>query len=178
VKIEKERISMTDFLELAKNRYSLRKFSPTPVEAEKMAKILEAGRIAPTAHNNQPQRIKVITDAADLAKVDECTRCRYGAPAVLLVCYDKNTVWVRPFDSENSGDVDASIVTDHMMLEAEELGLHSCWVMYFDPAKTIEAFALPEHIVPVAFLPIGYAAEDGGPSPRHAERLALDDIMI
>jgi nitroreductase len=169
---------MTDFLELAKNRYSLRKFSSAPVEEDKIAKILDAGRIAPTAHNNQPQRFKVITSEEELAKVDECTRCRYGSPAVLLVCYDKNVVWERQFDGANSGDVDASIVTTHMMMEAEELGLHSCWVMYFHPAKTIEVFALPEHIVPVAFLPIGYAAEGGEPSPMHTERLALEEMMI
>jgi len=60
------------FLELAKARYSVRSYKPQPIEPEKLAHIPEAGRIAPTACNNQPQRIKVITDAGRLAKVDHC----------------------------------------------------------------------------------------------------------
>ena len=169
---------MTNFFELAANRYSVRKYKPQPVEADKMAKILEAGRIAPTAHNNQPQRIKVITEAADLEKMDVCTRCRFGAPAALLVCYDKDVTWKRPFDDALSGEVDASIVVTHMMLQAHALGLGTCWVMYFDPAKTSENFALPENIIPVAFLPLGYPAEDAEPSPKHADRLPLDELLL
>ena len=169
---------MTAFLELAKARYSVRKYKPAPVEQEKLEKILEAGRVAPTAHNNQPHRIKVLTDAGDLAKMDGCTRCRFGAPAALLICYDKNESWKRSFDGADSGEVDASIITTHMMMEAQDLGLGTCWVMYFDPAKTIEAFALPEHIVPLAFLPLGYPADDAAPGPMHGERLALEEILL
>ena len=169
---------MATFIELAKSRYSVRNFKSQPIEPEKMAQILEAGRIAPTAHNNQPQRIKVITAAEDLTKVDECTSCRYGAPAVLLVCYDKNTCWTRKFDGAGSGEVDAGIVTTHLMLAAQELGLGTCWVMYFDAAKATDLFSLPAHIAPVAMLPVGYPAEDAAPSPMHGTRLPLDDIII
>ena len=156
----------------------MRSFDTRPVEPEKLAHILEAGRVAPTAHNDQPQRIKLITDADELLKVDECTRCRFGAPAVLLVCYDKTACWVRPFDSAPSGEVDASIVTTHMMLAAQELGLGTCWVMFFKPDVAAEVFALPENIVPVAFLPIGYPAENAAPSPMHASRLEIDKILL
>ena len=169
---------MSTFLELAASRYSVRKYDTRPVEPEKLAQILEAGRIAPTAHNDQPQRIKVITDTDDLAKVDECTRCRFGAPAVLLICYDKTTCWKRSFDSALSGEVDASIVTTHMMLAAQDLGLGTCWVMYFNPAKAIELFALPENIIPVAMLPVGYPAEDAAPSDRHNSRLDIKNLLI
>ena len=169
---------MKSFLDLAKERYSLRSYSQQPVEEEKIAQILEAGRVAPTAGNRQPHRIKVIRDAEGLAKVDECTRCRFGAPLVFLVCYDRNTYWERKFDGHNSGDVDASIVTTHMMMEAQDLGLGSCWVMYFHPAKTVEQFALPENIVPVAFLPVGYAAPGAAPGEKHADRLPLEAILL
>jgi hypothetical protein len=54
---------------------------------------------------------------------------------VLLVCFDKNGSWVRPFNGEHSGWVDASIVTAHMMLQAADIGLGSTWVMHFDAAK-------------------------------------------
>ena len=169
---------MTDFFGLAESRYSVRKYKPQPIEEEKLAKILEAARIAPTAGNRQPHRIKVITTAVELEKVDICTRCRFDAPAVMLICYDKTTTWVRPFDGANSGDVDASIITTFMMMQAQDLGLGTCWVMFFDPAKTVEQFALPENIVALAFLPMGYPAEDAAPGPKHGERFSLDEILL
>ena len=167
------------FAELAAARYSLRKYKEQPVEQEKIDQLLETMRIAPTAGNKQPHRVKVIVSAEELAKVDECTRCRFGAPLVFLVCYDKNECWTRSmFDNANSGDVDSSIITTYLMMQAQDLGLGSCWVMFFDPAKTVEAFALPENIVPVAFLPVGYAAEDAVPGPKHSERFDLKDILF
>lgn len=166
------------FFDLAKERYSERKFSDKAVGKELLDAILETGRIAPTAHNNQPQRIKVLTAAGDLAKVDECTPCRYGAPVVFMVCYDKDVSWKRGFDGEDGGVVDASIVTTHLMLAAQEKGIASCWVMHFDPAKAISLFDLPKNIVPVALLPVGYPAEGSGPSPRHTDRLLLDSILF
>jgi len=169
---------MSAFLELAKKRYSARSFSQQPIDPEKLALILEAGRIAPTACNNQPQRLKVITSADDLVKVDECTPCRFNAPTVLLICYDKTVCWQRGFDGAFSGEVDASIITTHLMLAAADIGLGSCWVMYFDPAKTVELFDLPEDIVPVAFLPIGYPTDDTSPGPRHTERFDLEKIIL
>jgi nitroreductase len=166
------------FQELSADRYSVRKFKSLPVETDKLAKILEAGRIAPTAHNSQPQRVKVITEPAGLALVDKCTPCRYGAPVVLLVCYDKSICWKRPFDGALSGEVDASIVTTLLMYTAQELGLGSVWVMHFDPARAVEHFALPSNIVPVAMLPLGYPAEDAKPSDSHLRREALENMLF
>jgi nitroreductase len=139
---------------------------------------LEAGRIAPTACNLQPQRIKIITDPVELAKIDECTPCRFGAPAILLVSYDKAVSWKRQFDGADSGEVDASIVTTHLMLAAQELGLGTCWVMYFDTAKTAELFALPKNIIPVALLPIGYPADGSVPADAHVQKVSLDTILF
>ncbi|MCL2401699.1 MAG: nitroreductase family protein [Oscillospiraceae bacterium] len=166
------------FLELTTSRYSARKFKDQPVEQGKLDQILEAGRVAPTAKNNQPQRIKVITTPDDFAKVDECTPCRFGAQLVLLICYDKTTCWQRHFDGALSGEVDASIVTTSMMFAAEALGLGTCWVMHFDAQKATEVFALPENIVPVAMLPIGYRADDCAPSPVHSVRMDLDEFLL
>jgi nitroreductase len=169
---------MKSFLELIKERYSVRGFKTQPIPEEKLAYVLEAGRIAPTACNNQPQRIKVITETEDLAKVDKCTPCRFNAPMVLLVCYDKTVCWKRSFDGAISGEVDASIVTTHLMLAAQEAELGSCWVMYFDKAKIIELFALSENIVPVAMLPIGFPAEDAIPADFHYQRATLEEILL
>ena len=169
---------MATFMELAADRYSVRSYSQRAVEPEKMAQVLEAGRLAPTASNKQPQRIMVITEADGLAKVDQCTPCRFKAPAVILICYDKDACWKRDFDGAASGETDASIVTTHMMLAAHELGLGTCWVMYFDPAKTSELFALPENIIPAAMLPIGYPAENADPAKQHFKRWNIEKLLI
>ena len=76
------------------------------------------------------------------------------------------------------GDVDASIVTTQMMLEAAELGLGTTWVGYFDPAALRETYELPDYLVPVAILPVGYPAGDAAPSPFHEKRLAREETVF
>ena len=112
-------MSVTD---LMANRYSERRFSPAPVEDEKLQAILAAGALAPTAENKQPQRILVVRGDEALAKMDKCTRCRFGAPVVLVLAYDM-TVAARHPDVTDFGTVDIAIVGDHMSLAAEELGV-------------------------------------------------------
>ncbi|MDR0731384.1 MAG: nitroreductase family protein, partial [Treponema sp.] len=95
-----------------------------------------------------------------------------------LVCFDRNNAWVRPFDGEHSGWVDASIVTTHLMLQAADIGLGSTWVMYFDAEKVRAAFNLPQNIVPVALLPLGCPAEGAVPADRHNDRLSRDKLVF
>lgn len=165
-----------EFLELAKSRYSCRKFLEKPVEQEKIDKILEAGRIAPTAVNFQPQRILVLTDKEKLKKVCECTKYSFNAPLNFIVCYDKEESWKRGYDGKDHGDIDASIIASHMMLEAWELGIGSTWVGSFNPKKAAEIFGIPENYEITAFLPMGYPAEDSKPAPMHEKRLDIKDI--
>ena len=169
---------MTSFLQLAAERYSLRKYDARAVEAEVLAQVLEAGRLAPTACNNQPQRVMLLDSAEQFEKIDACTRCRFGAPVVLMVCYDKDVCWKRSFDGASSGEVDAAIVTTHMMMAAQDLGLGTCWVMHFDAAKAAELFGLPENLVPAALLPVGYAAADAVPAQGHGLRMAAAEMLI
>ncbi len=163
------------FLELAVSRYSVRQFSAAPVEKEKLEKILEAGRIAPTACNNQPQRILVLQSQEAMEKLKKCTPCHYDAPMAIIISYDKNTSWKRSYDQKEHGDIDASIVCTSMMFEAAELGLGTTWVCYFDPEAVACEFSLPENIVPSSILVMGYAADNAVPGPRHAERKALGE---
>lgn len=152
------------FIELAKARYSVRSFSDKAIEAEKLEKILQAGRIAPTAKNMHPEKVYVLQSEEAMNKARELTRCTYGAPALLLVCYDEERAWhsnTRP--GYISGEMDASIVTTHMMLQAWELGIGSCWVGLFNDKEVSQAFNLPENIKPVILMPIGYPAEDCTP---------------
>lgn len=167
------------FLQLAKEqRYSVRKFSDRVVEKEKLDLILEAGRIAPTACNYQPQRILVIEDDAAREKIKKCTSCHFDAPVVLLICYDKTTVWKNKTNGTIGGDVDASIIITHMMLEAAELGLGTTWVGAFNHQKTRELFEIPDYLVPVALLPIGYPAEGIEPHPWHYKRFDIDHTVF
>jgi len=157
-----------NFLEIAKKRYSVRKYLPRKVEEEKLLQILEAGRVAPTGCNNQPQRLIVVQEEEGLRKIDKAANV-FGAPVIIIACGDNNNVWHRSYDDKNILDIDISIVTTHMMLQATELGLGSLWVCKFDPAVIREEFSLPDNIVPVNLLLLGYA--DGTPkSPdRHAQ---------
>lgn len=104
------------FMELAKKRFSVRKFSDRAIEQEKLEQILTVGNIAPTAKNLQPQRIYVLQSEEALSKLDAQTHCRYGAKTVLLFTYDTDEEWKNPLeDSVHSGVEDVSIVATHMM---------------------------------------------------------------
>lgn len=159
----------SDFLKLASSRYSVRKFQPQPLREEDLKKILAAGHLAPTACNRQPQRILVVNTPEGIAKLRRCTECHFGAPAALLVCYDRDDCWRRKYDGKTSGEADAAIVATHMMLEAASLGVGTTWVMHFIPEAMREEFGIPEHIEPVALLVMGYPAKEARPSQSHAE---------
>lgn len=157
------------FLDLARERYSVRSYSDKPVEQEKIDLILEAARIAPTAVNYQPQMIYVLKSETALAKVNRLCRCIYGAPLVFLICSDESKAWKSQSEAGyTTGEMDCSIVCTHMMLEAWELGLGSVWVRLFDSREVARAFDLPVHIKPICLLPVGYASEKSVPyAPWH-----------
>lgn len=167
-----------DFLEFARKRWSVRSYSNQPVEDEKISKILQAAMIAPTAVNYQPEKIYVLKSREALDKIRTVTKSTYQAPLVFLICSDTERSWHSPFASNyNSGEMDASIVCTHMMLEAEDLGLGSVWVLLFDPEKVKKAFNLPKNIVPHCLLPVGYPSENAAPyRPWHDVFRAMDDI--
>ncbi len=169
---------MSDFMELAKARYSTRKYLDKPVEAEKLERIIEAGRIAPTAVNKQPQRCLVVNTPENIVKMDAATPFRYGARTAIIVCFERSAAWVRSYDNKDSAEIDATIVTTQMMLEAEELGLGSVWVMHFDPVKLREAYAIPEKYEPCAILILGYKAEDVKPAHLHDEKLPKEATVF
>ena len=166
-----------DFLELAESRFSVRAFADKKVEKEVIEKILRAGQVAPTACNFQPQRIFVIESEEALAKFLKCTMSHFNAPLAFLVCFDKNECWKRDYDGKSSGDIDASIVCTHMMLEAAELGVGSTWVMHYIPEAVREEFSLPENLESTALLVMGYPADGASPSPLHFKKKPLADTV-
>ncbi len=160
-----------DFLELAASRYSCRAFTDRPVEDEKLQKLIEAARIAPTGKNNQPQRIYVLKSEDALEKVNSICKCIYGATTVFMIAVDKDREWQSSYEEGfTSGIEDVSIVATHIMLEATDLGLASCWVNAFPQSRAEALFALPDNEQVVLLLPVGYPDPDkGGPSPRHSD---------
>jgi nitroreductase len=156
-----------EFSQLIRKRYSVRAYKPDPVPDPLLQKVLEAGRLAPTAANRQPFRLLVVRTEG---RRQELKRL-YGrdwftaAPLVLGICTIPAEAWVRR-DGKNYADVDAAIVMDHMILEAAAEGLGTCWIGAFDPAAAREIFGLPDGVEPVAFTPLGYPADKAGAKKR------------
>jgi len=165
------------FLEIAKSRYSVRSYTDRKVEPEKLEKILYAAHVAPTAANRQPVRLIVVQEDEGLSKVGKAANI-YGAPLAVIICAEHDRAWTRSFDGKQSTDIDASILTDHMMLEATELGLGSVWICHFKPDVIRQEFELPDTLEPINILAIGYADGDPADSERHAEnRIPLDELV-
>ena len=166
-----------EYAKLVQARYSCKKYSDRPVEAEKVNAILEAGRAAPTAKNLQEQHVYVLRSADALAKLDAVTPCRYGAPTVLVVAFDSENVLTYPGGKRDSGVEDATIVATHMLLAAADEGVDSCWVNKLDPDKLATSLGLPEDEVILMVMDLGYAAEDAGPLPNHSRRKPLEETV-
>ena len=166
-----------NFTELIKNRYSVRKFDGRQISDGCVDEILAAGHLAPTACNYQPQKIFVLRSPEALEKLKDCTKCHFDAPCAMLVCYDEALCWTRKYDGKTSGDIDASIVTTHMMLKAAELGVGTTWVMHFNPEKIRAAFDIPSGINPTALLVMGYPAADAEPLDLHSKFRSEEEIV-
>lgn len=157
------------FQDLIRNRYSVRAYKPDPVPDDLLAPVLEAGRLAPTAANKQPFRVIVIHTQGREVEL----RRIYGRewftqpPLILCVCTVRAEAWQRTmYDGKSHADVDATIVMDHMILAAAELGLGTCWIAAFDPAAARDILALPPEVEPVLFTPLGFPADQLRPKER------------
>lgn len=164
-----------EFEDVIRKRTSVRKFSDKELEREKLDKILEAGRLAPTAKNNQPFKIYVVKGEEGLAKIDKASRCRYGAKMVLIVCGNKEEAYHK--NDYSTYEMDSCIVATHMMLEATNIGVDNIWIESFDESVLREEFAIPSDFIPVCLLPLGYKAEDCPVNPFHEQRKKIEDIV-
>lgn len=168
-------MSLMDFLELVKNRYSVRSYRPQPVEREKLDYILECARLAPSAVNFQPWRFYVVESEEAKAALRPCYHRAWfsEAPLYIVVCADEAVSWKRSSDGRDHADVDAAIAAEHICLAAAQQGLGSCWVCNFDLPACREALQLPENLRPVVLVPIGYAAD----VPAQKKRKLLSEIV-
>jgi len=158
------------FQDLVRKRYSVRAYKPDPVEDDKLARILEAVRLAPTACNLQPFRIVVVRMKGRETELRRIYRSDWfmQAPLVLAVCAIPAEAWVRKSDGWNAAEVDATIAMTHLVLAAAEEGLGTCWIAAFDPKAAREVLGLPATVIPSAFTPLGYPTDSPPPKQRKA----------
>ncbi|MCX6803421.1 MAG: nitroreductase family protein [Candidatus Diapherotrites archaeon] len=163
-----------DFSELVLKRYSVRSYSDKVVEKEKLTQILKAFQFAPSACNKQPFRLFVFKTKGKEALFQKIYPPNWfsKAPLVLLGCIDESRAWIRK-DGKNYALIDLAIAFDHLVMQATELGLGTCWVAAFDPKKAKELLKLPANLEPVIFTPLGYALD----SPAKKIRKELSEIV-
>ena len=164
-----------EFEEVIRKRTSVRKFSDKTLEQEKLNKILEAGRLAPTAKNSQPNKIYVVKSKEGLEKIDKASRCRYGASTVLIICGNKEEAYHK--GEYSTYEMDSCIIATHMMLEATNLDVDNIWIESFDESILREEFNIPNDFIPVCMLPLGYKAEDCPQNPLHNIRKSIEDLV-
>jgi nitroreductase len=164
-----------DFSELVRHRGSIRGYKPEPIEEDKLLTVLEAARLAPTAHNNQPFRLIVIHTEGREEELSQI----YGrpwftqAPIVICIVGVPSEGWVREVDGKNYFEVDVAIVMDHLILAAHNLGLGTCWIGAFNPKAAYDVLGLPENVIPIAFTPLGYPDRE----PREKVRKSLNELV-
>jgi len=169
---------MTSFIELAKRRFSSRKYLQKPVEDEKLLQVLEAARIAPSAANKQPWIFYVIKSEDKKNLISEAYHHDWlkSAPVIIVACADHDNAWIRS-DNKDHCDIDLAIAVDHMTLQATELGLGTCWICNFDPKKCREILKISKHIEPIAILPLAYPADSADANRHNQARKKLDEIV-
>ena len=159
---------------LIRQRYSVRAYKPDPVEDDKLQKVLEAARLAPTAANRQPFQLIVIHTQGRQKELQRVYNRDWFVQAPLVICavglHDK--AWVR-YDQTRYTAVDVAIAMDHLILTATDLGLGTCWIAAFNPEAAREVLELPQNVEPIIFTPLGYPADE----PKEKERKSLSDLI-
>lgn len=163
-----------DFYETVESRRSVRAYRADPVEEDKLERILEAARLAPSAANRQPVHFYVVTDAALRERLREAYSQDWfvQAPVIICACHRESEAWCRS-DGKSYADVDLTIAMEHLILAATAEGLGTCWIGAFKPAPLRKILGIPPELEPVAMTPLGYPDEEPSPRPRKA----LDEIV-
>jgi len=167
-----------DFLELAKLRYSSRKYKDKEIEKTKLDYVLEAGRVAPSANNTQPW-VFIVVRGKNRNKLRDCYHREWfnSAPVYVVICGNHQQSWKRSADGKDHCDIDASIATDHMTLAATQKGLASCWVCNFYKEMVVELLKLPDHIEPIAILSLGYPDDEVNEKRNDTKRKKFNDMV-
>lgn len=169
----------TNILTICRRRSSVRDFADRNVEKEKLDYILEAARLAPSAVNFQPWTFIVIRQETNRKKLQQCYNRDWfkTAPVYIVACGDRNESWVRQSDSKNHCDIDVAIAVEHLCLAATAQGIGTCWVCNFDTRLCRETLGLPEHVEPIAIIPVGYPNLQDTGTEVSKKRKAINEIV-
>lgn len=166
-----------DFIQTVDKRYSVRKYKDTPVEREKLERIIKSGHGAPTAKNTNSVKVWAVTDKTVLENLKSASPCTFDAPLILVVGSDTDVEWVNERTGESRGMMDATIAADEMMLTAVSEGLGTCWVCLFDEQKTKAILGIGDNIKLHCCIIVGYEADDSEPNPRHFIRKPIEEFV-
>jgi nitroreductase len=162
-----------DVAQAIRNRYSCRSYHDKPLEQDKLRAVLEAARLAPSAKNLQDWRFVVVTDKQTKKKVVAAANNQTfleTASVIIVACTVSDHVMRC---GQAVGPIDVAIALEHMCLEATELGLATCWIGSFYPDKVKQILDIPDNVMIVELLALGYPAD----TARQSRREAIDQIV-
>lgn len=173
------------FSELVKHRTSCRAYDPRPVPREYLERMLEAARLAPSACNKQPWRFAIVeTEEIRMRLINEAflagipMKWAIHAGAIIALGMEKSAITHRIAPKISGVDyplLDLGIAGEHLVLQAEELGLGTCWIGWIKPKEVRRIVGWPRSIEPVSLITVGWpSSEDRKPRPR----LSLEEITI
>jgi nitroreductase len=163
-----------EFHDVIRSRRSIRAYRSDPVEEDKLERILEAARRAPSAANRQPVCFYVIREGETRSALLEAYSQQWfaNAPVIICACSRPEEAWRRS-DGKSYADVDLTIAMDHLILAATAEGLGTCWIGAFKPEPLRRLLGIPDELEPVALTPLGYPDEE----PAERPRKDLDEIV-
>lgn len=166
-----------EFYEVIKKRKSVRKYRQDPIPEDVLNRILEAGRIAPSAKNIQPWKFVIIKDPEKKKKVAEACRGQHwiaDADVIVCGCALEKIAWGRMGGYMSSFAVDLAIAMDHIILASANEGLGTCWIGAFEEKKVKEILGIPDDVRVVALTPIGFPAEE----PKDRGRKNFSEVFV
>jgi len=167
-----------EYYELIRSRESIRNYDPSRlISKEILEKILDAGRVAPSACNNQPWKFLVISSSPLLEKVKESYDREWfkEAPHILVIIGLRDQAWIRSFDGYNSIETDIAIAMTHIILAAENEGVGTCWIAHYNPVILREAIKPEDNQLIFGITPLGYP-KPGFKKTLNKKRKPLGDI--
>jgi len=165
---ERTAAEVTAFQKILRNRRSIRRYLPTPVDPKKLRACLEAARLAPSAHNAQPWRFVVVDDpelknrltSAAFSGIYSGSKFAAQAPIIIVLLVKRGLVAHHlggRLQNVHYHLIDMGIAGEHFVLQAEELGLATCWMGWFNYRRVRKALKIPRKFKVVAMMPVGYA---------------------
>jgi nitroreductase len=179
--------SKSKILNVIQNRRSVRKFNSRPVERDTILTCIEAARLAPSADNVQPWRFIVLDDPEIKRDFEEkvfsgiyrITKWAMKAPVLIILCADLNFVVHQVAEALQTIPyylLDMGIAGEHFVLQAQELGLGTCWIGWFNVRKAKKILNLPRNVRICELMAVGYPSKDWSPKPK--KRKAIEEIVF